>query len=151
MHALCFSSSVSSFVCVFFVASSCVCLFVSIAIAPNSIVFLEINNNFLLFPHPPVHLLTCLLLFFAIDFRLRLFSWWRAFDCSRFLLAAGCRQAVWFFRFSVLAVCGRFFWLHFPGALAGPCMNVVLFLAAILMRYFQALRNLAENSFFLSF
>jgi hypothetical protein len=50
-----------------------------------------------------------------------------------------------------LAVCGRFFWLHFPGALAGPCMNGVLFLAAILMRYFQALRNLAENSFFLSF
>jgi hypothetical protein len=29
-------------------------------------------------------------------------------------------------------------------------MNGVLFLAAILMRYFQALRNLVENSFFLS-
>ncbi len=66
------------------------------------------NNNFLQAPPtPPVHLLTCLLLYFAIDFRLRLFSWWRAFDCSRFLLAAGCRRAVWLFRFSVLAVCGR--------------------------------------------
>lgn len=28
------------------------CLFVSIAIAPNSIVFLEKNNNYLLFPSP---------------------------------------------------------------------------------------------------
>jgi len=100
MHALCFSSSVSSFACVFFVASSCVCLFVSIAIAPNSIVFLEKKMIFFCSTPPLVHLLTCLLLFFAIDFRLRLFSWWRAFDCSRFLLAAGCRRAVWFFRFS---------------------------------------------------
>ncbi len=57
MHALCFWSSVSSFACVFFVTSSCVCLFVSIAIAPNSIVFLEFFFSFCSPPLPCTYLL----------------------------------------------------------------------------------------------
>ncbi len=130
------------------------CLFVSIAIAPNSIVFLEKNNNFLLStPSPP----RCTYLLVSFYFLQSIFL----SVCSRggglLIVLASC----W-----LQAAGGPFGSSAFPfwrcaGAssgcisqelwLAGPCVNGVLFLAAILTRYFQALRNLAENSFFLSF
>ncbi len=119
----------------------CVCLCPSPS-HRTRLFFLKKNNNFLLFPPPGA--LTYLSPFIFCN---RFSS--PSVLASCWLQAAG--RPFWFFRFSILAVCGRFFWLHFPGALAGPCMNVVLFLAAILMRYFQALRNLVENSFFFSF
>lgn len=87
MHALCFA-------CVFFVAEL-LCVFVCVHRHRTELDCFSWKKTIIFFCSlPPVHLLTCLLLFFAIDFRLRLFSGWRAFDCSRFLLAAGCRQAV---------------------------------------------------------
>lgn len=78
------------FACVFFVAEL-LCVFVLCPSPSHRTRLFFLEKTIIIFCYlPPVHLLTSLLLFFAIDFRLRLFSWWRAFDWL-FSLLVGCR------------------------------------------------------------